>query len=220
MNNQLPPYHDNHDNNSATFDINEKLAFQFLLDLNKDMKEDVKCLEELKELQKLENELELEKKEKQRLGDIEELVNIYRRGRNKDYQPIKQLQFLSQTGGDDCEIIIANESEYLLTDKKLYGVSNMGILYVFDKPISKETAPHLWYEGGIIPLLGFIISRKKENSSLPLIYDRHVFEEYVRLIPGSYKNGSWRQIGGFYGVYINDYTKKVLTYPPAPYLYL
>lgn len=179
MNNQLPPpYH-----TPETFDF--------------DINEEVKRLQELKELQKLKNELELEKKEKQRLCDIEELHILFGR--------TGKLQFV----GD--EIILLDINQYLLTDKKLYygsysyekGVSNMGILYDFNKPISKETAPQFWYDGGTVPFL-------MKN------VDEKIIEEYIRLIPGTYKNGKWRQIGGFFGLYINDEMKKIFTKRPPP----
>jgi len=36
----------------------------------------------------------------------------------------------------------------------------------------------------------------------------------LRLIPGSYKNGSWRQLDGFFGMYINEITMEVSELPP------
>ncbi len=40
------------------------------------------------------------------------------------------------------------------------------------------------------------------------------FESVIRLIPGSYQNGSWRQLGGFFGMYYNDTTSELSTLPP------
>jgi hypothetical protein len=40
------------------------------------------------------------------------------------------------------------------------------------------------------------------------------FETIIRLIPGSYKNGSWRQVDGFFGVYFNETTMEVSEVPP------
>jgi hypothetical protein len=40
------------------------------------------------------------------------------------------------------------------------------------------------------------------------------FESIVRLIPGSYKNGSWRQLDGFFGMYFNESTMEVSEVPP------
>ena len=40
------------------------------------------------------------------------------------------------------------------------------------------------------------------------------FESVIRLIPGSYNNGSWRQLDGFFGMYFNEDTMEVSEMPP------
>jgi len=40
------------------------------------------------------------------------------------------------------------------------------------------------------------------------------FETIIRLIPGSYKNGSWRQLDGFFGMYFNETTMELSEVPP------
>jgi hypothetical protein len=39
-------------------------------------------------------------------------------------------------------------------------------------------------------------------------------ESIIRLIPGSYKNGDWRQLDGFFGMYFNETTMEVSEMPP------
>jgi hypothetical protein len=43
---------------------------------------------------------------------------------------------------------------------------------------------------------------------------RKKFESVIRLIPGSYKNGDWRQLDGFFGMYFNETTMKLSEVPP------
>ena len=43
---------------------------------------------------------------------------------------------------------------------------------------------------------------------------RKKFESVIRLIPGSYKNGDWRQLDGFFGMYFNETTMEVSEMPP------
>jgi hypothetical protein len=43
---------------------------------------------------------------------------------------------------------------------------------------------------------------------------RKKFESIIRLIPGSYKNGDWRQLDGFFGMYFNETTMEVSEMPP------
>jgi hypothetical protein len=40
------------------------------------------------------------------------------------------------------------------------------------------------------------------------------FESIIRLIPGGYKNGDWRQLDGFFGMYYNETTMEVSEVPP------
>jgi hypothetical protein len=39
------------------------------------------------------------------------------------------------------------------------------------------------------------------------------FESIIRLIPGSYQNGDWRPIDGFFGLYFNETTMEVNEFP-------
>jgi hypothetical protein len=39
-------------------------------------------------------------------------------------------------------------------------------------------------------------------------------ESVIRLIPGSYKNGDWEQLDGFYGMYFNRKTLELSEFPP------
>jgi hypothetical protein len=50
--------------------------------------------------------------------------------------------------------------------------------------------------------------------NLPLSDALKKFETIIRLIPGSYKNGSWRQLDGFFGMYFNETTMEVSEVPP------
>ena len=40
------------------------------------------------------------------------------------------------------------------------------------------------------------------------------FETIIRLIPGGYKNGDWKQLDGFFGMYFNETTMEVSEVPP------
>jgi hypothetical protein len=41
------------------------------------------------------------------------------------------------------------------------------------------------------------------------------FESVIRLIPGSYQNGAWQQLDGFFGMYYNNETNELSVLPPA-----
>ena len=40
--------------------------------------------------------------------------------------------------------------------------------------------------------------------------DPKKFESVIRLIPGSYSNGAWKQLDGFFGAYINEETMEIM----------
>jgi hypothetical protein len=40
------------------------------------------------------------------------------------------------------------------------------------------------------------------------------FETVMRIVPGSYKNGGWKQLDGFYGVYYNEAKMELSGIPP------
>ena len=42
------------------------------------------------------------------------------------------------------------------------------------------------------------------------IIDHKKFESIIRLIPGSYSNGAWKQLDGFFGAYINEETMEIM----------
>jgi hypothetical protein len=44
---------------------------------------------------------------------------------------------------------------------------------------------------------------------------RRKFESVIRLIPGSYKNGLWKQLDGFFGMYFNEETMELSEVPPS-----
>jgi hypothetical protein len=104
---------------------------------------------------------------------------------------------------------------FILTDRTLYGRCAENelycVLYVFTDRISKQTAPQLWFKGGLVPFyeMSYSLFEHEWNQ-----VNKNAVESYTRLIPGSYQYKTWRQIGGFFGCYINMETKEVLSHPP------
>jgi len=71
-------------------------------------------------------------------------------------------------------------------------------LYTFESPLTLASAEILTYKGF------YGVSLEKAQ-----------FEAVIRTIPGSYKNGAWRQCNGFFGPYLNYEKKTMLNGPPA-----
>jgi hypothetical protein len=105
-------------------------------------------------------------------------------------------------------------------------------LYTFDNPLSAKQTKMLSilttypsYHGSCMsPLVGSsimqtmrsIMLRPDNNPLCNIMYmdARKKFESVIRLIPGSYKNGDWRQLDGFFGMYFNETTMELSEMPP------
>jgi hypothetical protein len=80
--------------------------------------------------------------------------------------------------------------------------------------ISGVLAPHpcqsLWNRvcQGFAAIQDMLISDTRLSDSLKK------FESIIRLIPGGYKNGDWKQLDGFFGMYFNEATMEVSELPP------
>ena len=131
------------------------------------------------------------------------------------------------------------EYEFIITDRHIYYVlcakedhdsrlkfRHISKLYSFRAPLNsaycKLLRNVLKSENctRIIPLKKRICSGIDHNQNRPvseseLAYHRKKFESVVRIIPGSYQNGDWRQLDGFFGMYYNEKTMEVSEYPPC-----
>ena len=88
--------------------------------------------------------------------------------------------------------------------------------YILTKPIGVvEFTAHpyqsLWFrtQFGILGMRDEMIAG---NCSITTCLK--MFESIIRLIPGSYKNGNWRQLDGFFGMYFNEITMELSEVPP------
>ena len=89
----------------------------------------------------------------------------------------------------------------ILTDQHVYaydGGERFAPVYTFDSPLTMKNAKILTYKNIGVAFLNPVS-----------------FEALIRTIPGSYKNGSWRQINGFFGLYVNDETNEASRKPPV-----
>jgi hypothetical protein len=119
----------------------------------------------------------------------------------------------SKVNGNNCYM----HSQYIITHKNMYVVTNYGkhagpdicLLYTFDSPIEKKYATIL---EACKRLLSGVVRR---GDNLVDLDRAKKFESVIRLIPGSYRNGDWRQLDGFFGMYFNETTMEVSEVPPS-----
>jgi hypothetical protein len=122
--------------------------------------------------------------------------------------------------------ILTNKGLYTLvyspTCPDFYGTC----LYTFSEPL---TLPHAKILSSIITVpkhssISLAVSSVwqrvayglRDGASYARIFVQSIknFETIIRLIPGSYKNGAWKQMDGFFGVYLNEETMEVSEVPP------
>lgn len=111
----------------------------------------------------------------------------------------------------------------IITNKNCYGVSYrqlkqkgstyfLELLYTFDNELNSRD----------IAIISQLFVRKGEynvsfiEEETPVISKK--IESVIRLIPGSYKNGDWEQLDGFYGMYFNRKTLELSAFPPSVYI--
>jgi len=143
-------------------------------------------------------------------------------GRYKHQHQSAVLNSISQRG--DIVLLVQSKinhmgsmhSQYIITNKHMYGVTNYGkhagpdicLLYTFDSPIGRKYAT-------ILEACKRLLSGVMNGGGVNIDLDRaKKFESVIRLIPGSYKNGDWRQLDGFFGMYFNETTMEVSEVPP------
>jgi hypothetical protein len=138
------------------------------------------------------------------------------------------------------DIIITNHNVYSLRFHRGSagveagcGPCDCSSLYTFDKSLnSKQTKMlsilnaygkyhgSLMSPGYILPVTMTMYSIMHDHtttnklSNIMYLDARKKFESVIRLIPGGYKNGDWRQLDGFFGMYYNESTMEVSEVPP------
>lgn len=123
------------------------------------------------------------------------------------------IVLLVKSSTSDCSM----NSQYIITNRHMYVVTNYGkhagpdicLLYTFDSPIRMKYATIL---KACKPLLNNIVG---DSNIIINLHHAKKFESVIRLIPGSYKNGDWRQLDGFFGMYFNETTMEVSEVPPS-----
>lgn len=93
-------------------------------------------------------------------------------------------------------------------------------IYSFEKPLTRANAELLscilkkddYIGESIWSKVNRVLMQKSENKTH--IKGLKSFETIVRIIPGGYLNGKWKQLDGFFGVYYNSETNQISEIPP------
>ena len=87
--------------------------------------------------------------------------------------------------------------------------------YIMTKPIGAGADGHpyqsLWFRIQYA-ILGIRDEMVAGSYTIPTCLKK--FQSIIRLIPGFYKNGNWRQLDGFFGMYFNETTMELSEVPP------
>jgi len=166
---------------------------------------------------------------------LEELRVLEEKEWNEWIQKLNNVRGISQVcyEGNALHILDKLSSQKIVM---VFGKSNDKIdMVVTDQNVYLISYPEIDIENYIIgPVYTFQERLTVKNLQLlcemyqmykPLFRTRYVtthkhdfftnLEYILRLIPGYYKNAKWKQINGFFGMYYNQQTNKLITYPPA-----
>ena len=118
----------------------------------------------------------------------------------------------STYSGCGCHTVVLQENCKSLKT----GIFYASKLYSFTNPLNLVHAKILSYimTIQIIETIGYVAANRSLWDRMPCIDSLKKFESIIRLIPGSYKNGSWRQLDGFFGMYFNETTMELSEVPP------
>ena len=229
--------------NNVYMDENERLDMWELEQLKREREEEERKRE--KETKKMLEILRKEQEEREEQKQLEEIYKSRSEYANKIisrrdtalYNTIVPDIYLSHTmqnqvilyeirySYENCDskqptsiIIITNTGLYQhsrhnpSTDGR-WSINNYicGPIYLFTKPLTLKHAKLIQYvmeNGAKINTVSFC----KSDSGYP---EKRVLESVIRLIPGGYKNGNWRQLDGSFGMYYNNVTNELSHVPPA-----
>jgi hypothetical protein len=153
------------------------------------------------------------------------------------YKSYYWLYISDQRVGVFCISTKLNNKVYLVEDKPFYFFESdltKEHIHILDQIMDNSTWDNYYnhevsgeWKGGdsrtkkpistlhrrVIGWLSIIQSSRSfgEESAAVNITSSHMrkFETVIRLIPGGYKNGSWRPLDGFFGVYLDDETMEL-----------
>jgi len=119
-----------------------------------------------------------------------------------------------------CYHNFPNVVEMILSDRALYYITygicghsiKISTIYAFDQPLSYRQSKML--KNYVSPICTSLCTKILSTQ----LYDtnlRRKFESVIRIIPGSYKNGDWKQLDGFFGMYYNEKTDELSEFPPC-----
>jgi hypothetical protein len=107
---------------------------------------------------------------------------------------------------------------YIITNKNIY--RDYHIMYTFDTVLTKKQTLFLEKsvrgdcpDGKLLGRVSFCHYNTNLGRDCYMSAPKK-FESIIRLIPGSYKNGDWRQLDGFFGMYFNEATMEISEVPP------
>ena len=100
---------------------------------------------------------------------------------------------------------------HIITNRNIYSVydCNLRPIYTFSEPLNKK---YLLFLSNV----GQRLSLYATNGNTGNFYhNQRNIESLLRAIPGSYQNGNWKQLDGFFGMYLNEHTMEFSDIPPV-----
>lgn len=110
------------------------------------------------------------------------------------------------------KIVITNNNVLgLFPQKRMDGSDDCVIclLYSFTSPLNLKQLQMF------LNIIKYNPGNIKHGYNLSIALSSKRIESIIRSIPGKYSNGHWKQLDGFFGVYLNEDTLEVCAVPPS-----
>jgi hypothetical protein len=122
------------------------------------------------------------------------------------------LYYSYQSRNIEMYMMITNKGVYAFHPNKIFESATdyfISHIYSFNEPLN--------YKYTRLIANALLEPTRQPQSDIHIMsdlsYPTH-FELLIRLIPGSYSNGSWKQLGGFFEPYFNEETLEIFRFPP------
>ena len=122
------------------------------------------------------------------------------------------ILFWLYTNNPTKYIVFTNKKIYKIIEKRVSDQQRMCLcpMYTFSYELDVKSLILL---KNIKSLVYFLIEEFTDNLN-PVTHRKISIEKVIRMIPGSYEYGSWKELNGFFGFYMNEETYEISQVSP------
>ena len=116
------------------------------------------------------------------------------------------LTKIISTDEEEVRFFVTDKNVYIFAEDIFYD-KNFHLVYTFTTELDTKS----------LKLLICLSDVDTDFRDADIIHRTKQCEDIIRMIPGSYQNGPWKQVNGFFGSYFNEETCEIDISPPYSY---